>query len=186
MALRQSGLPFRRPPATGPLGRYPDRTPTGKPSTAFTTHTPTEAEVPGHRRESHPRDAAIPDSEVAATFTAVNLMPSAGLVPVLCSVVGQSDVVEVHPGVVGGIGAVEVDVEPQGDFLALERREVGGDVGPASVVVVEFEQCRQVGPVAVSHLSFHPVVSADCGAAAGAVDAVWLVPDGQGGRPDSR
>jgi len=42
MALRQSGLPFRRPPATGPLGRYPDRTPTGKPSTAFRTHTPQE------------------------------------------------------------------------------------------------------------------------------------------------
>lgn len=42
MALRQSGLPFRRPPATGPLGRYPDRTPTGKPSTAFRTHTPSE------------------------------------------------------------------------------------------------------------------------------------------------
>ena len=42
MALRQSGLPFRRPPATGPLGRYPDRTPTGKPSTAFRTHTPAE------------------------------------------------------------------------------------------------------------------------------------------------
>ena len=40
MALRQSGLPFRRPPATGPLGRYPDRTPTGKPSTAFRTHNP--------------------------------------------------------------------------------------------------------------------------------------------------
>src|SRR5664279_655279 len=40
MALRQSGLPFRRPPATGPLCRYPDRTPTGKPSTAFRTHTP--------------------------------------------------------------------------------------------------------------------------------------------------
>src|SRR5664279_1000507 len=79
-------------------------------------------------------------------------MPSAGLVPVLCSAVGDRDVVEVHPGVVGGIGAVEVDVEPQGDFLALERREVGGDVGPASVVVVEFEQCRQVGPVAVSYL----------------------------------
>ena len=34
MALRQSGLPFRRPPATGPLGRYPDRTLTGKSITA--------------------------------------------------------------------------------------------------------------------------------------------------------
>jgi hypothetical protein len=69
-------------------------------------------------------------------------------VPVLCSAVGDSDVVEVHPAVVGGIGAVEVDVEPHGDFLALECRQVGGDVGPASVVVVEFEQRRQVGPVA--------------------------------------
>ena len=39
MALRQSGLPFRRPSATGPLGRYPDRTPTGKPTTASRTHT---------------------------------------------------------------------------------------------------------------------------------------------------
>ena len=40
MALRQSGLPFRRPPATGPLGRYPDRTLTGKPTTASRTHIP--------------------------------------------------------------------------------------------------------------------------------------------------
>ena len=30
MALRQSDLSFRRPSATGPLGRYPDRTLTGK------------------------------------------------------------------------------------------------------------------------------------------------------------
>jgi hypothetical protein len=30
MALRQSDLSFRRPPATGPLGRYPGRTLTGK------------------------------------------------------------------------------------------------------------------------------------------------------------
>src|SRR4029453_16141120 len=39
MALRQSGLPFRRPPATGPLGRYPDRTSTGKSTAACRTHT---------------------------------------------------------------------------------------------------------------------------------------------------
>ena len=41
MTLRQSGLPFRRPPATGPLGRYPGRTFTGKPITASqdTPHT---------------------------------------------------------------------------------------------------------------------------------------------------
>ena len=31
MTLRQSGLPIRRPPATGLLGHYPDRTLTGKP-----------------------------------------------------------------------------------------------------------------------------------------------------------
>ena len=43
MALRQSGLPFRRPPATGPLGRYPDRTSTGKSIAACqdTPHQPT-------------------------------------------------------------------------------------------------------------------------------------------------
>ena len=34
MALRRSGLPFRRPSATGPLGRYPGRTSTGKSITA--------------------------------------------------------------------------------------------------------------------------------------------------------
>ena len=35
MALRQSDLSFRRPPATGLLGHYPDRTHTGKPITAW-------------------------------------------------------------------------------------------------------------------------------------------------------
>jgi hypothetical protein len=39
MALQRSGLPFRRPPATGPLGRYPDRTFTGKSTAACRTHT---------------------------------------------------------------------------------------------------------------------------------------------------
>jgi len=34
MALRRSGLPFRRPPATGLLGHYPDRTLNCKPITA--------------------------------------------------------------------------------------------------------------------------------------------------------
>ena len=34
VALRRSGLPFRRPPATGLLGHYPDRTFTGKPNAA--------------------------------------------------------------------------------------------------------------------------------------------------------
>jgi hypothetical protein len=37
-ALRQSDLSFRRPPATGPLGRYPGRTLTGKPIAASRTH----------------------------------------------------------------------------------------------------------------------------------------------------
>ena len=48
MALRQSGLPSRRPPATGPLGRYPGRTFTGKSIAACqdTPHThPTAAEL---------------------------------------------------------------------------------------------------------------------------------------------
>src|SRR6266436_3635972 len=35
MTLRRSGLPFRRPPATGLLGHYPDRTFTGKPIAAW-------------------------------------------------------------------------------------------------------------------------------------------------------
>ena len=39
MTLRRSGLPFRRPPATGPLGHYPDRTHTGKSTTASPGHT---------------------------------------------------------------------------------------------------------------------------------------------------
>jgi hypothetical protein len=39
MALRRSGLPFRRPPATGLLGHYPGRTPTGK-SIAASQDTP--------------------------------------------------------------------------------------------------------------------------------------------------
>jgi hypothetical protein len=44
MALRQSDLSFRRPPATGPLGRYPGRTLTGKSIAASRTHcTPTTA-----------------------------------------------------------------------------------------------------------------------------------------------
>ncbi|HEX8935063.1 MAG TPA: hypothetical protein VF788_12905 [Pseudonocardiaceae bacterium] len=38
MALRQSDLSFRRPPATGPLGRYPGRTLTGKSIAASRTH----------------------------------------------------------------------------------------------------------------------------------------------------
>jgi hypothetical protein len=43
MALRQSGFPSRRPPATGPLGCYPDRTSTGKSIAACqdTPHQPT-------------------------------------------------------------------------------------------------------------------------------------------------
>jgi len=41
MALRQSDLSFRRPSATGPLGRYPGRTSTGKSIAAWqdTPHT---------------------------------------------------------------------------------------------------------------------------------------------------
>ena len=35
MALQRSGLPFHWPPATGPLGRYPDRTSTGKSTAAL-------------------------------------------------------------------------------------------------------------------------------------------------------
>jgi hypothetical protein len=38
VALRQRGLPRRRPPATGLLGHYPDRTHTGESTTAFRTH----------------------------------------------------------------------------------------------------------------------------------------------------
>jgi hypothetical protein len=38
VTLRQSDLSFRRPPATGLLGHYPDRTLTGKFITAFRTH----------------------------------------------------------------------------------------------------------------------------------------------------
>jgi len=56
MALRQSGLPFRRPPATGPLGRDPDRTPTGKPNTAFRTDTPDE--LTGETTKIGSREAA--------------------------------------------------------------------------------------------------------------------------------
>src|SRR6266511_759648 len=41
MALRRSGLPSRRPPATGLLGHYPDRTSTGKSTAACRTHTAT-------------------------------------------------------------------------------------------------------------------------------------------------
>jgi hypothetical protein len=39
VALRRSGLPFRRPPATGLLGHYPGRTLTGKSTTASPGHT---------------------------------------------------------------------------------------------------------------------------------------------------
>src|SRR6266536_3246807 len=39
VALRRSGLPSRRPPATGLLGHYPDRTFTGKSTAACRTHT---------------------------------------------------------------------------------------------------------------------------------------------------
>jgi hypothetical protein len=39
MALRWSGLPFHRPPATTLLGHYADRTLTGKSITASRTHT---------------------------------------------------------------------------------------------------------------------------------------------------
>jgi hypothetical protein len=40
VTLRRSGLPFRRPPATGLLGHYPDRTLTGKPTATSSGHTP--------------------------------------------------------------------------------------------------------------------------------------------------
>jgi hypothetical protein len=38
---------------------------------------------PSHPRESHPRDASIPESEAVATFDETNLISSAGLVPVM-------------------------------------------------------------------------------------------------------
>jgi len=45
MALRRSGLPSRRPPATGLLGHYPDRTSTGKSTAACRTHTATASSL---------------------------------------------------------------------------------------------------------------------------------------------
>lgn len=49
VALRRSGLPFRRPPATGLLGHYPDRTFTGE-STAASQDTQTAPNLSHHSR----------------------------------------------------------------------------------------------------------------------------------------
>jgi hypothetical protein len=66
VALRRSGLPFRRPPATGLLGHYPDRTFTGKSTTASPGHTEDRLEHDPRRRHHHPvgdtRDAERPQS----------------------------------------------------------------------------------------------------------------------------
>lgn len=47
VTLRQSGLPYRRPPATALLGHYAGRTLTGKFITAFRTHTTATSEAVG-------------------------------------------------------------------------------------------------------------------------------------------
>src|SRR6266536_3460593 len=54
MALRRSGLPSRRPPATGLLGHYPDRTFTGKSTAACRTHTATRSSHAPSTRSSRP------------------------------------------------------------------------------------------------------------------------------------
>src|SRR6266542_3641463 len=54
VALRRSGLPSRRPPATGLLGHYPDRTFTGKSTAACRTHTATASSQLGSMRCSAP------------------------------------------------------------------------------------------------------------------------------------
>jgi hypothetical protein len=55
MALRRSGLPSRRPPATGLLGHYPDRTFTGESTAACRTHTATASSQLRSTRSSAPR-----------------------------------------------------------------------------------------------------------------------------------
>src|SRR6266542_4245972 len=54
MTLRRSGLPSRRPPATGLLGHYPDRTFTGKSTAACRTHTATASSPRRSMRSSAP------------------------------------------------------------------------------------------------------------------------------------
>src|SRR6266498_712289 len=56
MTLRRSGLPSRRPPATGLLGHYPDRTFTGKSTAAYRTHTARNRAIDRLRRESRGRE----------------------------------------------------------------------------------------------------------------------------------
>src|SRR6266498_284633 len=55
MTLRRSGLPSRRPPATGLLGHYPDRTFTGKSTAAYRTHTATASSAAPSTRSSAAR-----------------------------------------------------------------------------------------------------------------------------------
>ena len=57
VTLRQSGLPYRRPPATALLGHYADRTLTGKFITAFRTHTTAAS-------DAHPASTHFPRSSV--------------------------------------------------------------------------------------------------------------------------
>ena len=64
VTLRQSGLPYRRPPATALLGHYADRTLTGKFITAFRTHTtgpPPHPALLGRTRAFHPNRTGCPD-----------------------------------------------------------------------------------------------------------------------------
>jgi hypothetical protein len=64
MTLRRAGLPERRPPATGLLGHYPDRTLTGKSITASPGHTEYRFEDDPRCLLAHPvthrRDAQRP------------------------------------------------------------------------------------------------------------------------------
>src|SRR6266545_3165087 len=58
MALRRPGLPSRRPPATGLLGHYPDRTFTGKSTAAYRTHTATRSSAAPSTPSSTARKSA--------------------------------------------------------------------------------------------------------------------------------
>ena len=87
MALRRSGLPWRRPPATGLLGHYPDRTFTGKPAATSSGHTPLQfqGQPSDHSTPTTPGGswAPAPGPEVLSVAFALPIQARLLLVPPL-------------------------------------------------------------------------------------------------------
>lgn len=71
MTLRRKGLPIRRPPATGLLGHYPDRTLTGKPIAAWQDTLSLLAQASPNRRLHGAGDAAYHGKALLVEHTTI-------------------------------------------------------------------------------------------------------------------